>query len=105
MHFPPVRASGYPTPAYDPYENRSTTRQVNRQQTNFSLFNVNIMHFFFLHPIKNNLRDKHELIAIHEPPRNTSEGGEFLDDAIRMEDLSLARTEESVAAGSPENLL
>ena len=37
VHFPPVRAPGYPTPAYDPYENRSTTRQVNMRQIKLSL--------------------------------------------------------------------
>jgi hypothetical protein len=71
----------------------------------FFTVNVNIMHFFFLHPIRSNPRDEHALVAIHESPSNTSEGSEFLDDAIRMEDLSLVHTEESVATGSPENLL
>jgi len=63
------------------------------------------MHFFFFHPAKSNPRNEHTLVTIHEPLRNTSEGGEFLDDAIRMEDLLLTRFEESVAAGSPETLL
>jgi len=63
------------------------------------------MHFPFLYPNKSNLQAEHPLIAILQPPHNTSEGSEFLDDAIRMEDLSLTRFEESVAAGSPDNLL
>lgn len=66
------------------------------------------MIFFFLHPAGNNLRvpsDEHQLVPLHEPPHNTSEGGEFLDDALRMDDEPVIYTEESVAAGSPENLL
>jgi len=63
------------------------------------------MHFFFLHPIKRNPMEEHVLVTTHQLPRNTNEGSEFLDDAIRMEDLSLTHTEECVAAGSPENLL
>ncbi|MDO6435629.1 hypothetical protein Q4E93_33760 [Flavitalea sp. BT771] len=63
------------------------------------------MHFFFFHPIKRSVVDEPVLVTSHELPRNTSEGSEFLDDAIRMEDLSLTHTEESVAAGSPLNLL
>jgi hypothetical protein len=63
------------------------------------------MHFSFLHPFKLQLEDEHPLVAVHAVPQNTSEGGEFLDDALRMEDLILTPTEESVAAGSPMNLL
>jgi hypothetical protein len=47
----------------------------------------------------------HALVPIHEPPHNTNEGSEFLDDAIRIEDLPIIYTEESIAAGSPHNLL
>lgn len=49
--------------------------------------------------------DPHPLIQLHEPEHNTAEGGEFLFDALRMEDLPIIYTEESVAAGSPRNLL
>ena len=66
------------------------------------------MHLFFLDPAAKNLKgrsDEHMLVPIHEPPHNTSEGSEFLDDAIRMEDLAFAHTEESIGVGSPENLL
>jgi len=63
------------------------------------------MLFSFLHPFKANLRDEPALVAIHESPHNTSEGGEFLDDALRMEDLVVLHTEECIAAGSPDNLL
>jgi len=63
------------------------------------------MLFSFLHPFRSNPNDEPALVAIHDLPRNTSEGGEFLDDAIRMEDLTWTHTEECVAAGSPLNLL
>ena len=63
------------------------------------------MNFSFFHPIKSNPEEEHTLVAIHALPRNTSEGGEFLDDAIRMEDLTWTHTEECIAAGSPVNLL
>lgn len=65
------------------------------------------MLFSFLHPLKLKLQDanEHPLIAIHEPLRNTNEGSEFLDDALRMEDLILTPTEECIAAGSPYGLL
>jgi len=35
----------------------------------------------------------------------SNEGGEFLDDAIRTEDLINVHTEENVASSSPGNLL
>ena len=63
------------------------------------------MPFFFLRSPKRNQREEQSLIPIHDLPRNTSEGSEFLDDAIRMEDVYLTHTEESVAAGSPKILL
>ncbi|WP_276480245.1 hypothetical protein [Paraflavitalea pollutisoli] len=47
----------------------------------------------------------HTLVQLHEPPVNTSEGGEFLDDAIHMDELPVILTEESVSAGSPRYLL
>jgi len=71
----------------------------------YSLLNYNTMHFSFLHPFKMDLQDEHPLVAIHEALHNTSEGSEFLDDALRMEDLTWTPTEESVAAGSPAYLL
>jgi len=69
------------------------------------------MHFSFIHPFKLNLRDEHTQVAevtIHQPFHDTSEGSEFLDDALRMEDLSstpYANAEEKVVAGSSPNLL
>lgn len=65
------------------------------------------MNLFFVHPAaKNPKGSSDKYILVHtEPPHNTSEGSEFLDDAIRTEDLPLVYTEESVAAGSPLHLL
>lgn len=66
------------------------------------------MNPFFTHHDRKNWRDpseEHLLVPIHEPPHNTTEGSEFLDDALRMHEQPLIYTEESVAAGSPKNLL
>jgi hypothetical protein len=49
--------------------------------------------------------EPHPAIKHHELHHDTSEGGEFLDDAIHMVDLPAMQTEVSVAAGSPDNLL
>jgi len=64
------------------------------------------MNLFFLYPATKNRddqSDKHALVH-NEPPRNTNEGSEFLDDVIHMTDLPLIYTEESIATGSPKNL-
>jgi len=67
---------------------------------------LEVMNFFFLHPFKIKQQDDHPLVALHETPdQNTSEGGEFLDDGLRMEDMVLTPAEISIAAGSPEKLL
>ena len=66
------------------------------------------MNIPFFHPQAKKLKDQsveHLLVSMHLSPHDLSEGGEFLDDALRMEDLPRAHTEESIAAGSPENLL
>lgn len=66
------------------------------------------MIFPFLHPVANSLHvpsDEHQLVPLHESPHNTNEGGEFLDDSLRMEDQPVVYTEESIATGSPRNLL
>jgi hypothetical protein len=41
----------------------------------------------------------------NQPLHDVNEGSEFLDDAIRMEDVSLPFTEESISTESHENLL
>lgn len=69
------------------------------------------MNLFFLHSAAKQQparQHEHPVIPrarITESPHNTSEGSEFLDDAIRTEDLPVVYTEESVAAGSPKQLL
>jgi len=63
------------------------------------------MHFSFIHPFKLDLRDEHAVVSVHTGHHDTSEGSEFLDDALRMEDLPWTHTEESVAAGCPNSLL
>jgi hypothetical protein len=68
------------------------------------------MRFSFIHPFKLDLRDGHTQVAevtLHESLHDKSEGSEFLDDALRMEDLSItpyANAKESVATGSPTNM-
>ena len=63
------------------------------------------MYFPFLHRITNNHRpEEYHQVVTHEPQSISVEGSEFLDDSLRMEDMP-PRTEESVAAGAPENLL
>ena len=70
------------------------------------------MHFPFLHPAKNivnessdGTEDQPPAVVIHEHFENTNEGSEFIDDALRMEDVILPRTEESIAPGNPGHLL
>lgn len=61
----------------------------------------------FLYTADENLKDqsdKHAL-AITGLPYNMNEGGEFLDDAIRMKDLPLIFSEEKIDAGRSWNLL
>ena len=61
----------------------------------FSPSDINVMHFPFLHPIKHNL-DEHPMVVRHEKFDFTSEGSEFLDDALRMEDVTLPEPEEDL---------
>ena len=66
------------------------------------------MNLFFLHlPVKKWKDEtyKQTVIPHDDGVHNITEGGEFLDDALRMKDQPLMYTEESVAAGSPEELL
>ena len=66
------------------------------------------MHPFISHLLlknPNNESDKQIQPLVQEFDYNITEGGEFLDDALRMVDQPLMYTEESVAAGSPKGLL
>ena len=50
----------------------------------------------------NNIPDQHTFDTVHDPAAYTSEGSEFLDDAIRMKDQPLQYSEERIAAGVEE---
>jgi hypothetical protein len=65
------------------------------------------MNLLFLHPANKNppVQSAKHPVVHNEPAHNLNEGSEFLDDAIRTEDLPVIYTELSVAAGSPQNLL
>ena len=68
------------------------------------------MNLFFLHHPVNHLKDKpgeHTLVSLEElqPQDNITDGGEFLDDAIRMKEQPLMFTKESLAEESHGNLL
>jgi len=63
------------------------------------------MHFSFLHPFKLDLRDEQPPVVHRVEDHDSSEGSEFLDDGLRMEDVLLTLPEQSIAAGSPQNLL
>ena len=66
---------------------------------------LHIMHFTFLHPFKLKMTEEQPMTVIHEIPDASCGGGEFLDDAIRMDDVPFVRSEDCVAAGSPSGLL
>lgn len=54
------------------------------------------MHFPFLHPVGHQyFPSENPQLVIHEQPTNTSEGSEFLDDAIRMEDIVLNNEQDN----------
>jgi len=66
------------------------------------------MNPFFLYHLKNDVQHKgneHPVTLLEQPEHNLAEGGEFLNDAIRMKEQPLIYTETSVAPGSPEDLL
>jgi hypothetical protein len=46
------------------------------------------MHFPFLQPVSNKQQEEQPSVINHEPESLSMEGGEFLDDALRMEDLA-----------------
>jgi len=52
--------------------------------------------------------DKYALLSLRQSQHNITDGSEFLDDAIRTYEqplMLLTQTEESIAAGSPRDLL
>jgi hypothetical protein len=77
-------------------------------KTNYPSVNSNIMIFFFFnHPEKKYLNQEYQhSIVVDESFHNITEGGEFLDDAIRMKEqpFMYAYTKDRIAARSPEYL-
>jgi len=66
------------------------------------------MKFFLFHSFQKKPKDNKNqlmLVAINEPPSNTNEGSEFLDDALRMTEQPLWYTEESLAPESSRGLI
>lgn len=62
------------------------------------------MKFFFpglFEKKQKNHQDKQPATAVHEPLHGTTEGSEFLDDAIRMKEqpFKYSQTEQSIAPG------
>ena len=59
------------------------------------------MNFFFIHPAKNSegAADEHILVPLQNHGHDLSEGSEFLDDAIRIEDLPESDMEENITDG------
>ena len=134
MHFPPVRAFGYPYAGVlslrKPVNNTASQRvadqtfadffsttnyrpagpgdgpAVTGRKTNYSLININIMNTSFLYPDGENLEDQSDehTWADSEPEHSISEGSEFLDDAIRMKDMPLIFSEEKIDAGGARYL-
>jgi hypothetical protein len=74
---------------------------------NYSLMNLTIMNLFPFHSSVKQLINEtigHTLVLLHEPLDYTSEGSEFLDDAIRMKEQPLLDREQGVAQGSQGSL-
>jgi hypothetical protein len=59
------------------------------------------MNLFFIHPTKKQEDEagKHALVLLHNQEHDTNEGSEFMDDAIRTEDLPPLDTEENITEG------
>jgi len=60
------------------------------------------MNFFFIHHPAKNPKDEpgeHPLVLLQNHEHNTNEGSEFLDDAIRTEDLPALYKEENITDG------
>ena len=60
------------------------------------------MNLFFIHRSPKNPGDEgeeHTLVPLHNHEYNTNEGGEFLNDAIRIEDMPEVYTEENITDG------
>ncbi|WP_290796795.1 hypothetical protein [Flavihumibacter sp. UBA7668] len=61
------------------------------------------LHLPFIHGKEHSPDNSDHTVVIKDESKHfISEGGEFLDDAIRMADLPTVYTEESVAPGNPD---
>jgi hypothetical protein len=131
MHFPPVRASGYPYAGVlslrKPVNNTASQQAADRtlptinccpsgpgtgpditeRKANYSLININIMNSLFLYHNGENLNDRSDthIQADSQPVHSMSEGSEFLDDIIRMKEMPLIFSEEKIDAGYTRNQL
>ncbi len=66
------------------------------------------MNITFIHPFKIRLETRpaeDRDIFKHQSPHSSSEGSEFLDEGLRMEDYQVSYTEVSISPGNPEKLL
>jgi hypothetical protein len=65
------------------------------------------MNFSLFHPItsENTIESDHQTLVLVVKEQNITDGCEFLDDAIRLNDQPLMLTEENVAPGSFYGLL
>jgi hypothetical protein len=60
------------------------------------------MNLFFIHRLTKDPEDEggqHKLVPLHNNGYNTNEGSEFLDDAIRIEDVPEVYPEENITDG------
>ena len=94
MHFPPVRALDNPRRARCPAKNRSATQWNDRQLMLLFQNNENSNMDTIYSPVNGDLgnnpssgKEVERTIPQDFHEKNITEGGEFLDDAIRMEDL------------------
>lgn len=64
--------------------------------------NIPFFHLGRVRPVP--VPEEHPLVRLHAQPHDTAEGGEFLDDAIHMDELQGTNPEISIASTSPDNL-
>lgn len=66
------------------------------------------MNLFFVHPTEKDQNDeqvRHLPVPLNEATQNISDGGEFLDDALRMKEQPFMYMEDCVAAGCFDGIL
>jgi hypothetical protein len=130
VHSPPVRASGYSyvgvLPLRNPANNTASQQVADLfsnsifsvvillagdnnanwttiNEINYSLHNLNGMHFFFYHTpvnVPEQVTLKQAVTRDEDLLHNIKESSEFMDDALRMKDQPLMSAEETQAPGS-----